>query len=177
MSEQVFTGPSVSLVEMLDAREMRASRQEEFLKQHSEATLLLATMNIPGEVKNSAILSRVFSQMVAQIKQELSSYSIVTSAEYNLKTGSEFYLVADITPATLKKKMVGLEENDAYGRLFDLDIHYLENGLQSLSRQDIGISPRTCLICQKNAKECGRERRHLIEEMQVKIAEIIGKEE
>lgn len=51
MSEQVFTGPSVSLVEMLDAREMRASRQEEFLKQHSEATLLLATMNIPGEVK------------------------------------------------------------------------------------------------------------------------------
>ncbi|AYW48231.1 citrate lyase holo-[acyl-carrier protein] synthase [Tetragenococcus osmophilus] len=174
MSEQVFSGPSVSLGEMLDAREMRASRQEEFLQKYPEATLLLATMNIPGEVKNSAVLSRAFSQMVVQIKQELSSYSIITSAEYNLKTGPEFYLVADISPAALKEKMVGLEENYTYGRLFDLDIHYIKDGLQSLSRQDIGFSPRRCLICQRNAKECGRERRHSIEEMQNKITAIIN---
>ena len=177
MSEQVFSGAEVSLTEMLDAREMRARRQEAFLQEYPETTLLLATMNIPGQVKNSVVLSRVFSQMVAQIKQELSSYSIVTSAEYNLKTGPEFYLVADITRATLNKKMVGLEENDAYGRLFDLDVHYLEEGLQSLSRQDIEISPRRCFICQRNAKECGRERRHSTEEMQAKVVEIIDKEE
>ncbi|MDN6251367.1 MAG: citrate lyase holo-[acyl-carrier protein] synthase [Tetragenococcus koreensis] len=32
-------------------------------------------------------------------------------------------------------------------------------------------------MCQRNAKECGRERRHSTEEMQAKVVEIIDKEE
>ncbi|GAA3020675.1 citrate lyase holo-[acyl-carrier protein] synthase [Tetragenococcus solitarius] len=177
MSEEVFSGPAVSLFEMLEAREMRAKRQEDLLKEYPDATLLLATMNIPGPVKNSEVLSQVFSQMITCIKQKLSFCPIITSAEYNYKTGTEFYLVVDILPAILKKNMVDLEENYAYGRLFDLDVHYYSEGLQSLSRQDIGFLPRRCLICQKNAKECGRQRRHSIEDMQVKVTEIIDKKE
>lgn len=176
MSEQVFSGAEVSLAEMLETRELRASRQTELLHKWPNASLLLATMNMPGPVKNSVVLSRVFSQMVVQIKEKLADIHVLYKVEYDFKTGAEFYLLAEVSPVTLKEMMIDLEENFPYGRLFDLDIHYFADGLQSISRQDIDLSPRQCLICQKNAKECGRERRHSVEEMQAKIAEIIDKE-
>lgn len=177
MSEGIFSGSEVSLIEMLDARESRAQRQERLLNEYPDAALLLATMNIPGPVKNSTTLSRVFSQLVEQIKKELTAYQVFTIREDNLKTGPEFYAVVKVSPLTLKEKMIDIEENHPYGRLLDLDIHYISGGLQSVSRQDIELPPRKCLICQKNAKECGRERRHSIAEMQTKIIEIIEDEQ
>ena len=46
----MFNGEKVTLLEMLDAREQRAT-QKELLETAPEASLLSATMNIPGEVK------------------------------------------------------------------------------------------------------------------------------
>jgi len=176
MSEEVFSGAEVALAEMLETRERRASRQEALLHKWPDASLLLATMNIPGPVKNSTVLSRVFSQMVAQIKEKLANIHVFYNVEYDIKTGPEFYLLAEVSPVTLKEMMIDLEENFPYGRLFDLDIHFLDDGLQSISRQDINLPPRQCLICHREAKECGRQRRHSVEEMQEKIAEIIKQE-
>ncbi|GMA07008.1 citrate lyase holo-ACP synthase [Tetragenococcus halophilus subsp. flandriensis] len=176
MSEEVFSGAEVSLGEMLETRERRASHQEALLNKWPDASLLLATMNIPGPVKNSIVLSRVFSQMVTQIKERLANIHVFYNVAYDLKTGPEFYLLADVSPMILKEMMIDLEENFPYGRLFDLDVHYFADGLQSISRQDINLSPRQCLICHREAKECGRQRRHSVEEMQEKIAEIIDKE-
>ena len=48
----MFNGEKVTLLEMLDAREQRAATQKELLETAPEASLLSATMNIPGEVKN-----------------------------------------------------------------------------------------------------------------------------
>lgn len=47
----MFNGEKVTLLEMLDAREQRAATQKELLETAPEASLLSATMNIPGEVK------------------------------------------------------------------------------------------------------------------------------
>jgi len=176
MSEEVFSGAEVSLAEMLETRERRVSRQEALLHKWPDASLLLATMNIPGPVKSSVVLSRIFSQMVAQIKKQLADIHVLYKVEYDIKTGPEFYLLADVSPMFLKEVMIDLEENFPYGRLFDLDIHYFADSLQSISRQDINLPPRQCLICHREAKECGRQRRHSVEEMQEKIAEIINQE-
>ncbi len=176
MSEPTFSGNEVSLEEMLNARERRVSRQGSLLNEYPNATVLLATMNIPGPVKNSAMLSRVFSQVIDQIKQELRCYQFLKVLEFDLKTGPEFYAVVACSPQFLKKKMVEIEETHPYGRLLDLDVHYLADGLQSISRQDISLPARKCLICQDEAKVCGRQRRHSVKEMQTKIIEIIEKE-
>lgn len=176
MSEKVFSGGEVSLEEMLNAREKRVLHQKNLLNEYRDSTVLLASMNIPGPVKNSAVLSRVFSQVLDTIKQEIDNGYILKTLEFNIKTGPEFYAVVACSPKTLKKKMVEIEETHSYGRLLDLDIHYLEEGPQSVSRQDLNLPPRKCLICRKNAKECGRQRRHSIKEMQAKIIEIINKE-
>ena len=45
----MFNGEKVTLLEMLDAREQRAATQKELLETAPEASLLSATMNIPGD--------------------------------------------------------------------------------------------------------------------------------
>ena len=47
----MFNGEKVTLLEMLDAREQRVATQKELLETAPEASLLSATMNIPGSEK------------------------------------------------------------------------------------------------------------------------------
>lgn len=56
----MFNGEKVTLLEMLDAREQRAATQKELLETAPEASLLSATMNIPGEVKKFAHFNGCF---------------------------------------------------------------------------------------------------------------------
>lgn len=66
----MFNGEKVTLLEMLDAREQRAATQKELLETAPEASLLSATMNIPGEVKNSPTLTAVFLEVIDEVEQQ-----------------------------------------------------------------------------------------------------------
>lgn len=179
MCNDPFQGVSVSLREMLDAREQRVARQKQMLSQ-TKGTLLCATMNIPGPVKQSPIIEQIFLTIVQQIKQQFSEIASQECLFSNLKTGPEYYFHCSLDPILLKQKMVAIEETQPLGRLVDLDVHWLANNgsIATLSRNDLGLPSRSCLICQKDAKECGRARVHSIQEMQAKIIQIIqnGKE-
>ncbi len=67
----MFNGEKVTLLEMLDAREQRAATQKELLETAPEASLLSATMNIPGEVKKSPTLTAVFLEVIDEVEQQL----------------------------------------------------------------------------------------------------------
>ncbi|HLQ39550.1 MAG TPA: citrate lyase holo-[acyl-carrier protein] synthase [Tetragenococcus sp.] len=174
MSNQVFLGEEISLAQMLQVREERVRLQNELLNKYPHAALLVATMNIPGPIKTSLLLEQVFDQLMTVIKAEV---VIEETVERKLKTGPEFYAVSPLSAVDLKQKMVTLEENHACGRLFDLDIHYWQTGNQSISRSDLGLAARRCLVCQNEAKECGRARRHSVQEMQERICELILEKE
>ncbi|BCA86723.1 citrate lyase holo-ACP synthase [Enterococcus saigonensis] len=174
-----FQGKAVTLPEMLASREKRAALQHELLMKYPNASLLSATMNIPGPVKNTPALEKPFISLVETVRKELKDFFIIETNYFSRKTGLEFFLLAEISPELLKRKMVEIEEKHPQGRLVDLDVLWLDNNLlQSISRQDLGFPARRCLICSKDAKICGRARTHTIEEMQAKIASIIeqGKE-
>lgn len=75
---------------------------------------------------------------------------------------------------TVKQKMMAIEQTQSIGRLFDLDVLVMANGqMKGLSRRELGLPTRRCLICEEDAKECGRSRKHSVEEMQMKIVELI----
>ncbi|EOT38980.1 MULTISPECIES: citrate lyase holo-[acyl-carrier protein] synthase [Enterococcus] len=174
-----FQGEVVILPEMLAAREQRVALQQALLAKCPQASLLSATMNIPGPVKNTLALEKVFIALVETIRKELKDFFIIETNYFSRKTGLEFFLLAEISPELLKRKMIAIEEKHPQGRLVDLDVLWLKDQkIQSISRQDIGFPARRCLICNKDAKVCGRARTHTIEEMQTKIINIIeqGKE-
>ena len=49
----------------------------------------------------------------------------------------------------------------------------LKENLEALSRTEIGIKRRKCLVCDGDAKICGRSRAHTIYELQEKVYSII----
>lgn len=177
MSKTQFKGETITLIDMLSAREKRVSIQQELLQQHPTCALLSATMNIPGPVKTNERLSHAFFTVIKELNTLFPPEKIVARKHRELKTGSEYYLVLAEIPEELKKKLIAIEETHLYGRLMDLDVVYLKDQLLcSVSRTKLNHKPRACFICDEEAKVCGRQRRHSVAEMQATIVNLLRKE-
>lgn len=216
MSSDVFNqGLQVDLLMMLEAREHRSNTQVQLLSSKPQASLLSATMNIPGPVKTSRRLREVFEEVLDAVHTHPSlKQATIFSKIYREKaTGPEYYLLVDLPAKDLKWIMVDIEESHPWGRLLDLDVLYCESvseapsqsdvladgknmdregesgtdqqlGQQALppfrihgiSRSDLNLASRRCLICEDDAKACGRSRKHSIEEMQAAITQLIENE-
>lgn len=177
MSKTYLKGESITLVEMLEVREKRVEIQQELLQEYPTCSLLSATMNIPGPVKTNEQLRHVFLTVIKDLNLIFPPEKIVARKHRELKTGSEYYLALNETPEELKRKLIEVEETHFFGRLMDLDVIYLRNHtLHSISRTELNRKPRTCFICEEEAKVCGRQRRHSVEEMQETISNLLRKE-
>ncbi|CZR10208.1 citrate lyase holo-[acyl-carrier protein] synthase [Trichococcus ilyis] len=168
------TGKAVQLDEILRARDKRAAKQRELLTLYPTHSLLVATLNIPGPIKDVPILDEVFQNIRNAIHTVLTEVNPLSSHYSHVRTGQEYFLTVPIAPESLKQLMVEIEENHPYGRVVDLDVLFLEDGhLRSISRNDLEMPMRKCYLCGEDAKICGRSRAHSIEEIQQKISRII----
>ena len=169
--EDIFNGEVVSLMEMLDARERRSAYQQALLKRYPNTTLLSATMNVPGPIKSSFELELAFEEIVTMIRVQ---YSSQFDELKHHKTGPEYYAIYSIEPHALKRDMLKMEMSHPLGRLMDLDVLWVKEGkINVLSRKDLDYPARQCYMCGKDAKACGRERRHSVEDLQQHIADLI----
>ncbi|MBQ3438011.1 MAG: citrate lyase holo-[Fusobacterium sp.] len=94
---------------------------------------------------------------------------ILEIKEKNEITGDELWIVADSTAEKLKEITIIIEEEEEIGRIYDMDV--VDINFQKLSRKSF----RKCLICDMQAQDCGRSRRHSVEELQEKIIRILKK--
>ena len=144
---------AVTLDEILTARENRALRQQELLRE-SGGPLISYTMNIPGPVKDSPLIRLAFFMGLSGLKEHLT----LRHAEYRLlSSGPEAFLVPDCPAAEAKRICESLEDADTYTRLYDMDVLTADGS--KLTRSE----PRRCLLCDKPAAECARSRRHGLE--------------
>ncbi|MFU2193482.1 citrate lyase holo-[acyl-carrier protein] synthase [Streptococcus pluranimalium] len=172
----VFDGPTVGLEDMLQAREGRSFRQKSLMDKYPQASLLCATMNIPGPVKKSEKLGLAFTLIIDRVKKELADHILFDKA-ISPQTGWEYYMVSDLSALELKKRLIDIEESSDLGRLIDLDVIEKSDSdlLRPISRTELGKSPRKCFVCSEIAKECGRSRKHSVEQMQDVISQMIDK--
>lgn len=199
MSKEVFAqGSQVDLMMMLETREQRSLIQRQLLAKNTRASLLSATMNIPGPTKTSPVLRDVFEQVMDTVREHPSIRNAeIFSAVYREKaTGPEYYMLVDLSAENLKTLLIEIEQSHPWGRLLDLDVLYClpseadsklseaeailgavdADRVHSISRTDLNLPTRRCLICEDDAKICGRSRRHSVEEMQAAIAKLIENE-
>lgn len=176
MFNEIFSGEPVSLFEMLNARDERYEKQQSLLDTYLGSSLLVVTMNIPGDVKNSEIIHNVFQSAISNIDQKLVGIKHYSVNLIKQKTGSEAYYVLDIPPVELKRLMLYVEETHPQGRLFDLDVLYMneDDTVVKVSRREFKIEARRCFVCNKDAKECARSRAHTTDEMKEAIANLIA---
>ena len=180
MRRNLFSeGSQPSLEEVLQTRENRVRFQETLAEKYSPDTVISFKLNIPGPVKHNDSIEKIFSVGRADILEVLTGMTcgILYEKEMNLNTGPELFLVVKASLHEVKNAMIGLEEEKALGRLYDLDVFIAEgNEIRTMSREELGFSERKCLVCGKSAKECGRNRTHEINEMHDKIMEIMETE-
>lgn len=142
----------VTLQEVLDAREARASRQQALLGAYRKP-LLGFTMNLAGPVKRGRLSDLAFRAGLDALRRRLGGallHQELTEAD----TGLEAMLVCELTAEELKALAVDMEEGQPVGRLYDLDV-LAPDGIK-LSR----AAPRPCLVCGGPAKVCARGRAH-----------------
>lgn len=165
------TETPATLQEILDGKEARAQRQSELLEQGK--TLICFTLNIPGAYKRSSLFDQGFQQGCELILQQLSWHGIRVQKEEKIvsKAGCEFYALCGEDSLIIKRLMVQIEEENDFGRLLDIDV--LKKDGRKISRSEIGMDSRRCLLCGEPATVCGRSRKHSYEDLLLKTITIL----
>lgn len=162
---------SVSLPEILAARERRLARREAFFREAEGGRLLLQlTLNIPGDKKNSPLARAIFREASACVGESFSPAPVLLGSDEGSPTGPEAFFSLPGSSRQVKEACRRLEEEHPLGRLWDLDVY--DRALRPLSRRDEGLPGRTCLICGSPAHACARSKRHPPGEILLRIAEI-----
>lgn len=162
----------VTLMEMLEAREVRAGRQRELLARYARPVVSF-TLNIAGPVKNGPVIRRAFREGLLRLEDALAARGLrpLHQEEVDRPTGCEALWAVDGPARTAKELCAGIEDRDPLGRLFDLDVLDPEGG--KWDREALGLPPRPCLVCGKAGKGCASRRLHPVEEIQEKTQTIL----
>ena len=162
-------GQEVTITDMMFCRDRRVQIQNEFIEKYQKPVISFC-MNIPGPIKTTPLICQGFEAGKKTLLSALSEadMKILESRVFHDITGDEVLLCVDAPAEKIKDLTQKIEETHPYGRLFDMDVIGIDG--QKLSRP----SYRKCLICDCQAQECARARRHTVAEMQNKIEEILG---
>ncbi|MGN0999612.1 MAG: triphosphoribosyl-dephospho-CoA synthase CitG [Faecousia sp.] len=162
----------VTLMQMLEAREKRAMRQQTLLRDYGK-TMVCFTMNIAGPVKNSPQIRRGFilGKRLLENQFRVAGIHVLHFEEINENTGNEAFFVLEKNAMAVKTLTVEIEDHSSLGRLFDMDVLCPDG--RKVDRQELGLSGRKCLICGGPAQACARSRTHSVAQLQEKTWEIL----
>lgn len=154
-------GETVEVTDMLQARDGRAAAQKKLLLAYGQP-LLCFTMNIPGPIKTSLLIRLGFLEGIRRLENALTKAEIpiLYTKRIAYKTGYEQYYVLKGDAREIKKIAARIENQDRVGRLFDMDV--LDVDGRKLSRTELGMPGRLCLVCDEAAQVCARSRKHAV---------------
>ena len=150
-----------TIEDLLLAKEERVNFQYELIDKY-KLPIVSMRVNYPGINKDNE-LSRKIAEI---IKNELISKfkeNIVYKDYKNTAEGPVFTLVLKNIAEEIKRKTVDVEENHLLGRCVDIDVYDAQGN--GLSRTSLGLPSRKCFLCEDKAQNCGRSRKHNIEDV------------
>jgi len=161
----------VGVADMMMAREARYHMQRAMLARYPGASLVCLTMNIAGPVKRTPLIARAFAWGDEAVGALLGGRAVVFHAAISEKTGPESVYVVSGDAKGIKRRLCSLEDGSAMGRLLDVDVIAPDG--EKISRTDIGMPPRKCLLCGQDAPVCARARTHTAAELFARANEIM----
>ncbi len=153
---------------VLSAREARAALRAALAK--SGYGSIGISLNIPGYPKTTPLIAAFFEDVLEEFKRCFQAHRIVLDTAHAVLQEDEaghFFLapLADARPPeSIKDLAENIEKQHPLGRLIDIDI--LDRHLQPVSSGRL----KKCLLCEKPAIVCMRERNHSYEALREHIA-------
>lgn len=138
----------------------------------SEFSLLRFSINTAGALKKFPLLISAFEEGLAGIRSLLSPEQILFFEESRKHTGPLAFFLVRQDSRTLKTRLVAVEESHPLGRLFNMDI--LTSDGHSVSRSELGLPERTCIICGESAGRCIQSQAHSTELLQWRTAQMLN---
>ncbi|WP_261858552.1 citrate lyase holo-[acyl-carrier protein] synthase [Photobacterium sanguinicancri] len=174
----MFGGVKVSALDVMAFNDAIAELQCNWLSQYG-GVLVSFTVNMAGPIKVNKASSVVFEQGCQAINHVCSNTPLNIINHHQIQTHAGFhYLIAlnnapdnNFDAIALKKQLIQLESTHPLGRLMDIDV--LNGSLRPLSRSNIGLPSRRCIICDDDAKNCARSRRHSLQNLYMEIEEML----
>lgn len=162
----------VTVEDMARRRDARAARQKELLARNGGCAVSF-TLNIAGSVKVSPLIQQGFALSLRLLFAALrhAGYTPIDVEEIHAPTGCEMLCSVRADALCVKRALFPLEEQDAFGRLMDIDV-IGEDGAK-IGREALGLPPRRCLLCGQPAAVCGRSRAHSAESLFERAESII----
>ncbi len=132
---------------------------------------MVLTVVMPGSNKRTDDALTVAQAAMCAIAKEFAGY-IKETAERDLITGFEGWFLLDMEPSEVKRRACMIEDTHTLGRLFDIDVFDRMSHVP-LSRTDMGLEQRRCLICSHPARECMRAQAHSYSEILAHIHQTV----
>ena len=155
----------VTLKELLDSRENRVWHQQELIEKYG-GVLVSVTLNIPGPIKDKPEYRKVMEWGMEALLAAFGANVIYSETRF-LKTGTEGYVCLEGLEKTEAKYLsVIIESMSPKARLLDIDIMDKDG---AVSRSELGLDARKCLICDEDAKACARSQKHSMEELIARV--------
>lgn len=161
----------VTVPDMMQAREARFFMQQTMLARYPGAALVCLTMNVAGPVKTTPAIERAFTWGMESIRAVLAGSQLLFEADIHEKTGPEAVFVVSGDAKETKRRLCLLEDGCAIGRLLDIDV--IKPDGEKISRTEINLPPRKCLLCGQDAPVCARSRAHTVKELFERTHQII----
>ena len=158
----------IQLGQLLLSRDTRVAFQHELLESHPGCTLVCLTVQLPGAEKRTADSLTIARAGVEALSARFPG-CLVT--EKDLETGYEAYFLVSMEAADAKRETCALEQSHPLGRLMDIDV-IGPNG--AISREEIGLEPRRCLLCENEVRYCMRARNHTVRELLDRIHQMVN---
>ena len=158
------------LKQVLEGREERFRLQEMLLTRGE--LVLQAALNVPGFPKRIEGDEKLLSLALLFFAKEFGTQGSL-GAPLRLENGAglAFLVVySDRNPESAKRCAVTIETAHVWGRALDLDVI---TGGGSISRTDLGLPPRPCLLCEGNAKDCARLGAHDMGDLRKALREMV----
>ena len=154
-------------ISLLEARDRRQALLDELFPTPSPATVMLS-LNLPGAAKSGERAERLFEWGEKALLGVLKTVATVRGSD---ELGPFALYRTRLQSTQVKRLGIALESMHPAGRLLDLDIY--DHDGKALSRTELDIAPRSCLICSEPALSCIHAKRHTTEELMLRARAVI----
>ena len=161
---------TITLEQLLSARDRRAEREHQLLEAFPDASLVVLTVIMPGNVKRDRNSLTVAHAALSELNALFDGKTILNENR-DLPTGFEAFFVVDSPELPLKQALASIEDSHPLGRLMDLDV--IRHDGSPISRSELGLPARTCMLCDSPARVCMRARSHTQDEILTHINGLI----